>query len=412
MVYEIGLFVPHYLMKYFVIFLIGIIFLSIPLYPHESSACSCIIESSDEALENSVAVFSGKVTKITEDQPTWPIISSAESVIVEFQVDRVWKGPSEKTIKVTTASDEGTCGYGFEMGKTYLVYSYEIEDNDPLVLKVSLCSKTSPIADASEDLSELGIDKIPNEVEKIILPPLKQQQNGVPADEIKCREGMYRGFSKSNGKAICATGYTLNKLIHRGWAESHTAISSATFDRPNAIVHDYCPPGTQLIQGGWYSTSKNPPVEVVSVEEIYAPENDAQGIEIIFNPTNNPETDGKSMIFVFVDCDSTFDSFEIIILPNTIEQRKNFVVYYPSNTETTLHFDNQDDIPYQIDGTSDNGNNSFTIWLSPENDWFIDEPPNEYEGVKYIELSASNPDTGEVYDWMNYIIYVTQKISK
>ena len=118
------------------------------------------------------------------------------------------------------------------------------------------------------------------------------------------------------------------------------------------------------------------------------------------------------MIFVFVDCDSTFDSFEIIILPNTIEQRKNFVVYYPSNTDTTLHFDNQDDIPYQIDGTSDNGNNSFTIWLSPENDWFIDEPPNEYEGVKYIELSASNPDTGEVYDWMNYIIYVTQKISE
>ena len=151
MIYEIGLFVPHYLMKYFVIFLIGIISLSIPLYPHESSACSCIIESSDEALENSVAVFSGKVTKITEDQPTWPIISSAEPVTVEFQVYRVWKGPSEKTIKITTASDEGTCGYGFEMGKTYLVYSYEIEDNDPLVLKVSLCSKTSPIADASEE---------------------------------------------------------------------------------------------------------------------------------------------------------------------------------------------------------------------------------------------------------------------
>jgi len=153
------------------LFLIGLISLSIPLYPHESSACSCIIQSTNEALENSVAVFSGKVTKITEDHPTWPIISTADPVTVEFQVDRVWKGPSEKTIKVTTVSDEGACGYGFEMGKTYLVYSYEIEDNDPLVLKVSLCSRTAPIADASEDLSELGIGKNPNEVEKII-PPL------------------------------------------------------------------------------------------------------------------------------------------------------------------------------------------------------------------------------------------------
>jgi len=217
MVYEIGLFVPHYLMKYFVIFLIGIISLSIPLYP-QSSACSCIIESSDEALENSVAVFSGKVTKITEDQPTWPIISSAESVIIEFQVDRVLKGPSEKTIKVTTASDEGTCGYGFEMGKTYLVYSYEIEDNDPLVLKVSLCSKTSPIADASEDLSELEIGKIPNEVEKIIPPPLKQMKLGIKLGHIICDEDKIPTWNVHN-KPACVYPESENKLLTRGWAK-------------------------------------------------------------------------------------------------------------------------------------------------------------------------------------------------
>ena len=150
-------------MKYFVILLFGIVSLTIPLYPQESSACSCIMQSTNEALEDSVAVFSGKVTKITEEHPTLPMISSADPVTVEFQVDRVWKGSLEKTIKVTTASDEGTCGYGFEMGKTYLVYSYETQVDDPLVLKVSLCSRTAPIADASEDLSELGIGKLQNE---------------------------------------------------------------------------------------------------------------------------------------------------------------------------------------------------------------------------------------------------------
>jgi len=157
-------------MKFFVIFLIGIISLSTPLYPQESSACSCIIESTNEALENSVAIFSGTVTKITESHPTWPITSSADPVTVEFQVDRVWKGPSEKTIKVKTPSSGASCGYGFEMGKTYLVYSHDIQEEPP-VQRVSLCSRTAPISDASEDLDELGIGKMPNEVEKII-PPL------------------------------------------------------------------------------------------------------------------------------------------------------------------------------------------------------------------------------------------------
>ncbi len=212
MVYEIGLFVPHYLMKYFVIFLIGIISLSIPLYPHESSACSCIIESSDEALENSVAVFSGKVTKITEDQPTWPIISSAEPVTVEFQVDRVWKGPSEKTIKVTTASDEGTCGYGFEMGKTYLVYSYEIEDNDPLVLKVSLCSKTSPIAD--EPPPKPGPVTIVGHGN--ILSPIKQVAQGIEPAAVICKDRLVL-IIKHNGSPACVKLETAVKLEERGW---------------------------------------------------------------------------------------------------------------------------------------------------------------------------------------------------
>jgi len=157
-------------MRFFVIFLIVIISLSTPLYPQESSACSCATVSTNEAIENSVAIFSGTVTKITESYPTWPITSSADPVTVEFQVDRVWKGVSEKTIKVKTPSSGSSCGYGFEMGKTYLVYSHDIQEEPP-VPRVSLCSRTAPISDASEDLDELGIGKMPNEVEKII-PPL------------------------------------------------------------------------------------------------------------------------------------------------------------------------------------------------------------------------------------------------
>jgi len=250
--------------------------------------------------------------------------------------------------------------------------------------------------------------------DRTILTPLKQQKNGVPANKVECRDGLYRGFSESNGKAICATGYTISELIHRGWAESHTAISSATISRAGDAVRDYCPEGTQLTQGGWYVPfEKNPHVEQVSVHELYDPEYDSQGVEFILNPLSDLETYGKTMVFVFVDCDLSFDYFEVLILPNTIEQRKNFVVHYPTTTTNTIHFDNQDGISYKIDGRTDSGVGSgdFTVWIDAQNDWFIEETAGGYEEVSRIELSASNPETGEVYDWMNYIIYLTQEIA-
>jgi len=98
-----------------------------------------------------------------------------------------------------------------------------------------------------------------------------------------------------------------------------------------------------------------------------------------------------------------------VILPNTVDQRKNFVIYSASNTDKIFHFHNQDTIPYKIDGISDNGKNSFTIFISNQSNWKIDEPDNNYEGVKYIKLSVSNPDTGEIYDWLSYKIYFTQR---
>jgi hypothetical protein len=234
--------------------------------------------------------------------------------------------------------------------------------------------------------------------------PYSQQQDGIEPEQVKCNYDLYRSYKISDGSAFCATGHTLRDLIHRGYAQAFDSITSATIGRPNSTVNEYCPPAQDLLQWGWYAY-KTPIVMVTNIDLIQDADNDSQGVEFTFDPIN-PETDGQSMIWVFVECYDRFDTFEIILLPNTIDQRKNFVVYYPTNSDTTFHFDNQDDIPFRIDGISDDGNNSFTVMIDSTSDWFIDEPPNSYEGVEYIELSASNPDTGEVYDWMNYIIYI------
>jgi len=240
--------------------------------------------------------------------------------------------------------------------------------------------------------------------------PYSQQQDGIEPEQVKCNRDLYRSYKISDGSAFCASGFALRELIHRGYAEAFDSIGSRTIGSPNDKATKYCPAGQELTQWGWYG-EKNPGVIVTNIDLNYDPDEDSYGVEFTFDYINNPEIDGKSMIWVFVECDSTFDNFEIIILPNTIEQRKNFVVYYPTDSDTILHFDNQDDMPYRIDGISDDGKYSFYVLISPEGDWIIDEPPNVYEGVKYIDLSASNPDTGEVYDWMNYIIYITHQVA-
>ena len=393
-------------MKYFVVFLITFSLFAIPLNPQESTACSCIKQTPEQSIKESTAIFSGTVIKTSEKHPSWPIISGIDPVIVEFQVDKVWKGPVADTVTIQTAHDSAACGYNFEDEKSYLVYSYSILEYDPLVVEASLCSRTQLIENAAEDLAALEAITIPND------SPLKQQKNGVPANEVKCKEGFYRGISKSTDKAVCVTGYTLNELIHREWAHPHTSISSSTVSGTGDVINEYCPEGAELLQGGWYSTKRNPPVQEVSTKQIYDPQYDSQGIEITFDFLEDSQTYGKSMIFAFVDCDTSFETFEIIILPNSVEKRKNFVVYYPSGFDNTIHFVNQDNIAYQIDGIGNNNHFEFSMLLDAKDDWHIEETQNMYDGIESVSLSASNPDTGEVYDWMNYILYPKHVESK
>jgi MYXO-CTERM domain-containing protein len=104
--------------------------------------------SPSEGLSSSRAVFTGEVTKIEPNAAT-----RFGGLEVTFRVDRVWKGDPNPEIKVHTAGSSAACGYAFLEGETYLVYA--VRDNaDPM--RVSLCSRTTPIESAKEDLRFLG----------------------------------------------------------------------------------------------------------------------------------------------------------------------------------------------------------------------------------------------------------------
>jgi hypothetical protein len=108
-------------------------------------ACSCVPPPPPvEALEQSDAVFSGKVLKVEQDD-------SGYGKIVTFRMLESWKGRKSRTVKVSTADNSAACGYAFRVGKKYLVYAHGEEE-----LHTNICTRTRALDNADGDLEALG----------------------------------------------------------------------------------------------------------------------------------------------------------------------------------------------------------------------------------------------------------------
>ena len=117
-----------------------------------AEACSCIAPPPPKkALEQANSVFSGKVTKIEE--------AGESELAVTFELATTWKGAAGKEVTLYTANQSAACGYGFEEGKSYLVYAHQIKRGEEKVLETNICTRTALLADAKEDLKDLGAGK-------------------------------------------------------------------------------------------------------------------------------------------------------------------------------------------------------------------------------------------------------------
>lgn len=139
-----------------VIFLMATVAALLVINPDRSFACVCVPSGPPaQELPRATAVFAGKVIKIEPSSAS--VWRGVDSVNVTFQVSKVWKGPLRRTLTVLTARWGIDCGYEFQSGQEYLVYSLGTEDQ----LVVWLCSRTRPLSTASEDLAVLGAGKTP-----------------------------------------------------------------------------------------------------------------------------------------------------------------------------------------------------------------------------------------------------------
>jgi hypothetical protein len=124
-------------------------------------ACKCMFPPVEAAREDASAVFEGRVLGI-EDVDAGAAPSMGRRSIT-LSVVRTWKGlDHDERVTVYTNESSAACGYAFAKDTSYLVYARTSDDKQ---LHVSSCSRTKPLADASEDLTALGAGSTPVHIE-------------------------------------------------------------------------------------------------------------------------------------------------------------------------------------------------------------------------------------------------------
>ena len=150
-----------------ILFLLAILFFS-----NKAEACKCLANPDvSSALNSSAAVFSGIVREVehrsysVSNHIGLPQSIDASADIMKFQaitfeLDKTYKGvaPGKKTLVVSTQNEAAACGYQFEVGKSYLVYTFKMHAPDKNLpeLVTSYCTRTKAIDEnTAAEISEL-----------------------------------------------------------------------------------------------------------------------------------------------------------------------------------------------------------------------------------------------------------------
>ena len=134
----------------------------------DALACSCITNPPPkEALAEATAVFAGEVIAIEIPPLHWqgdaklpaedlltrlPGGEAVRTQRVTVSVSKVWKGEHITQRQLLyTVHDCCMCGFGFQIGQEYLIYTY----GDGKRLSATFCSRTAKLEPKLVDLSEL-----------------------------------------------------------------------------------------------------------------------------------------------------------------------------------------------------------------------------------------------------------------
>ena len=139
-----------------VVLLLGVVMVVLFAGP-TANACSCGGGGGPcESFGTAGAVFAGTVIGVRENPPPKKLdpndIDWLPRFAYKFSVQQAYSGVAGTEVEVFTGSGGGDCGYQFKVGQRYLVYAYLHKDR----LTTSICGRTRPFSQATEDLAFLG----------------------------------------------------------------------------------------------------------------------------------------------------------------------------------------------------------------------------------------------------------------
>lgn len=167
--------------------------LTLFMLPRTTHACLCASSGSPkEAMAKADAVFLGKVIAVHLPGPTLrngqPVISSADMVKVDFRVSKVWKGPRREILTVETERSEISCGFEFEEGRRYIVYTWGGN-------RTGFCTRTAPAWLAARDFTALGFGERPESA---------MQKEGTTSSPGTCNAPAHAGRNRTDLAAIAS----------------------------------------------------------------------------------------------------------------------------------------------------------------------------------------------------------------
>jgi hypothetical protein len=104
-----------------------------------SCTCAPAADHAVKELGRHQSAFAGKVTGV-------------EGARVTFDVARVWKGPREKALTLTSSGQPG-CDFAFEVGKDYVVFADGQKDS----LRTDQCVPNRELSEASRTVKQLDL---------------------------------------------------------------------------------------------------------------------------------------------------------------------------------------------------------------------------------------------------------------
>lgn len=137
-------------------------------------ACSCSSPSPQEALLEASAIFRGRVVKIDRGNLgcAWAVVHGAVASVfgrdegqyveaacmiqVTLSVDEAWKLSPREVVTVYTGRGGGDCGFPFEVGQEYVVFTHYRAMCLDDCFETDICTATTRVSDAAEILAMLG----------------------------------------------------------------------------------------------------------------------------------------------------------------------------------------------------------------------------------------------------------------